>query len=219
MNQTWILIFRSVRRGVFYKRNNSWRVIKNPLKSKKYTEQVYHKCIVSCSYDSNCVAECSRKYSEEILFCPCQIGCPNGCPCTEYTCSTTTFEVVPIRALSRIRTFQFEWFISFWRIKHVNFESVTARLRAKRQINFMKSLTKTTVAPRTNVLILNTRFPSNQPVITNADGLENRIIDFEFGEDTEVWGSCSLAWQNNHYIFGGGVKVVELNCFIQRVII
>ena len=46
-------------------------------------------------------------------------------------------------------------------------------------------------------------------MIANADGLEDRTIDFEFGEETEVWGSCSLTWQNNHYVFGGGVKVVS----------
>ena len=28
-------------------------------------------------------------------------------------------------------------------------------------------------------------------------------LDFEFGDDTEVFCSCSLQWQNHHYIFGG----------------
>ena len=69
------------------------------------------------------------------------------------------------------------------------------------------------MAVKTSVLILNIRIPSNYPVIANADGLEDRTIDFKFEEDTEVWGSCSLTWQNNHYIFGGGVKVVELVSF------
>ena len=28
-------------------------------------------------------------------------------------------------------------------------------------------------------------------------------LDFEFGNKTEVWFSCSLQWQNNYYVFGG----------------
>ena len=28
-------------------------------------------------------------------------------------------------------------------------------------------------------------------------------LDFEFGNETEVWYSCSLQWQNNYYVFGG----------------
>ena len=27
---------------------------------------------------------------------------------------------------------------------------------------------------------------------------------FKFGQDTDAWYSCSLEWQNNHYVFGGG---------------
>ena len=42
-----------------------------------------------------------------------------------------------------------------------------------------------------------------------ADGFEDRTIDFEFEEDTEVWGSCSLTWRNEHYVFGGGTKVSQ----------
>ena len=28
-------------------------------------------------------------------------------------------------------------------------------------------------------------------------------LDFDFGNDTEVWESCSLQWKNQHYVFGG----------------
>ena len=30
-----------------------------------------------------------------------------------------------------------------------------------------------------------------------------RKLDFEFGENTEVYFSCSLEWKNQHYVFGG----------------
>ena len=36
---------------------------------------------------------CSREYDENKTVCPCQAGCPNGCPCPDYQCpaeSTTT---------------------------------------------------------------------------------------------------------------------------------
>ena len=31
-----------------------------------------------------------NRLKENLNGCPCQSGCPNGCPCPEYTCSTTT---------------------------------------------------------------------------------------------------------------------------------
>ena len=40
--------------------------------------------------DVLCVSSCSRQYQNNIESCPCQSGCPNGCPCPEYECPATT---------------------------------------------------------------------------------------------------------------------------------
>ena len=37
--------------------------------------------------------------------------------------------------------------------------------------------------------------------INSRGGYEQ--LDFEFGNDTEVYASCSLQWQNDYYVFGG----------------
>ena len=34
------------------------------------------------------MSACSREHHENILTCPCQSGCPNGCPCDVYVCPT-----------------------------------------------------------------------------------------------------------------------------------
>ena len=55
----------------------------------------------------------------------------------------------------------------------------------------------------TDVLVLNTQSLSNVPIITNALGREDSDFVFDFGEGTEAYGSCSLTWQNEHFVFGG----------------
>ena len=55
----------------------------------------YGACIFDCDKtDSSCLTDCSRQYAEQIERCPCQSSCPNGCPCPEYQCTTTTTELV-----------------------------------------------------------------------------------------------------------------------------
>ena len=52
---------------------------------------LYNVCIRNCpTGDLICVGQCSRSYQDNILQCPCQSGCPNGCPCDEYVCPTVT---------------------------------------------------------------------------------------------------------------------------------
>ena len=60
------------------------------LKQSFYTA-LYNACVGSCqTADLLCVAACSRTYQENVQKCPCQSGCPNGCPCDQYICPTTT---------------------------------------------------------------------------------------------------------------------------------
>ena len=43
-------------------------------------------CVNSCNNDSICSAVCNRQYDENIKNCPCNEGCPLGCPCPIYLC-------------------------------------------------------------------------------------------------------------------------------------
>ena len=49
-------------------------------------EKVYMSCLYGCNHDSVCMADCGRSYDENIRDCPCNEGCPQGCPCPNFDC-------------------------------------------------------------------------------------------------------------------------------------
>ena len=51
-------------------------------------DQVYISCLVNCEHEEACVSKCAREYNEGVSDCPCNEGCPQGCPCPNYECST-----------------------------------------------------------------------------------------------------------------------------------
>ena len=67
--------------------------------------------------------------------------------------------------------------------------------------------TTTTTTSNTDVLILLTNcrdWTDCGPVVTNAAGLDDRNINFDFAENTEVAYSCGLTFRNQYFVFGGG---------------
>ena len=52
-----------------------------------------------------------------------------------------------------------------------------------------------------DILAINTRNGKRAYLINPRGGYEQ--LDFEFGDGTEVYKSCSLQWQNYYYVFGG----------------
>ena len=42
------------------------------------------------------------------------------------------------------------------------------------------------------------------------------VLKFEFGKDTEVHGSCSVQWQNQHYVFGGQNQKRQVSLIIDN---
>ena len=51
----------------------------------------YVECVSSCEPgDLDCFVECNRKLAEKEKNCPCNEGCPAGCPCSNYQCSGQT---------------------------------------------------------------------------------------------------------------------------------
>ena len=59
------------------------------------------------------------------------------------------------------------------------------------------------------------------PLITNANGKDNRDVDIVLGEKTEMYRSCSITWRGEYYIFGGDAhqkQVSKINgCEIQSI--
>ena len=61
------------------------------LKCRDELEVEYLGCLYNCNHDTLCMSTCHRTYDENIKHCPCQPGCPSGCPCPNYDgCITTT---------------------------------------------------------------------------------------------------------------------------------
>ena len=61
------------------------------------------------------------------------------------------------------------------------------------------------------MLILSTQEAASVPVLTNADGREDKDFNFEIDEEAEVNYSCSLTWQNELYVFGGLKKKTQIS--------
>ena len=53
------------------------------------------------------------------------------------------------------------------------------------------------------VLVLSTRSIKHVPLLTDDNGREDRNFFFMYGQDTQVYGSCGLTFQNEFFIFGG----------------
>ena len=79
----------------------------------------------------------------------------------------------------------------------------------------------TTIDPSfDSVLVVNSK-GSNLPLLTDLHGKHDPNLYFEFGENTEVDGSCSIVWQNQIYIFGGHYKHYQVsrvdNCVLHGI--
>ena len=61
------------------------------------------------------------------------------------------------------------------------------------------------------VLILSNYKAESVPVLTNEAGREDKDFNFEIDEEAQVWGSCSLTWENELYVFGGLNKKTQIS--------
>ena len=144
---------------------------------RNWNELSQSKCVVLCEVGDNaCFQTCAREYAENLKNCPCQENCPTGCPCPDYQCpATTTGPSTTTTALATTST------------------SATTT-----------TTTETTTSANLNtwILVLNTRYSSNKPLIIDGKG-RSKETEFTYGSETEVHGSCSIIWQGAMYIFGG----------------
>ena len=57
-----------------------------------------NECILNCgSSDPTCIVACTEIFTTESNKCPCQSGCPTGCPCPidGYSCYQATSTILP----------------------------------------------------------------------------------------------------------------------------
>ena len=76
----------------------------------EFYDDVYSQCLISCPpSDLICLATCGRDFEANLQNCPCQVKCPNGCPCPEYACSdvndtTTSFTTTAQTTSAELKT-------------------------------------------------------------------------------------------------------------------
>ena len=114
------------------------------------------------------------------MRCPCQSGCPSGCPCEDYECPATTSSSTTTTALTTTIT-----------------TTTTADVSDRTEVLILNTY-------QPNV------YGSNPPVITNASGRVDKNFEFLFGQDTEVYHSCGLTWRGDFYVFGGYKKSLRI---------
>ena len=84
-----------------------------------------------------------------------------------------------------------------------------------------KKTTMPDSSPRNHVLILSTWQSENEPIITDASGLDNRDFYFKYGENTEAYESCGLTFKNQFFMYGGSKQKTQIsqivNCELKRI--
>ena len=50
---------------------------------------LFEECFLGCQ-NQDCLLGCKSIYESNLNQCPCQPGCPDGCPCPRYNCPETT---------------------------------------------------------------------------------------------------------------------------------
>ena len=86
---------------------------------------------------------------------------------------------------------------------------------------FIASTKATGAAKKQTVLVLSTYGVNKAPLLVDAKGQNDRNIIMSFGEDTEVYKSCSVTYRNRFHIFGGDSEKRQISevtkCELKRI--
>ena len=136
---------------------------------------------------------CSRDYQRQLETCPCELGCPQGCPCPDYQCpsgesTTTTTQMMTTTATNNMAML----FLSTYKSRNgFDFELSFDLSYQSNQKNSTKS---------------------NTPQLIDTAGVLSTNFDFN---GQEVFYSCGVTFQNKHFIFGGSNKhkrqIIQIN--------
>ena len=71
------------------------------------------------------------------------------------------------------------------------------------------------------ILVLNTNDGFRKPLLFDDEGRSYPNFTMKFGENTEVWHSCSVTFRNRFYVFGGGNQKRQISevtkCGLSRI--
>ena len=156
--------------------------------------------------------------------------CPEGCPCKNYECSSTTSQgyqsTVRTTAPTAEPSTASSTTIGTETTLTTSEESGISTTDLQTEPNISTQTSDQTVqnptTPNTqldHILVLST-YRHNQPLITNMDGFEAEI-GFSFGQNAEVYQSCSMLWNGRMLVFGGRHEKTQIskieNCELQRI--
>ena len=51
---------------------------------KEKVQSAYLSCVEKCNSNTDCISSCNREFDHLLNQCPCESGCPDGCPCPVY---------------------------------------------------------------------------------------------------------------------------------------
>ena len=188
-------------------------------------------CLEDCDGGTTCSFDCGTEAADCIYHCPCYPGCPSGCEdCNSAFCKCRDYQSNPdflaceqhyrevytacivacdagdVRCLAACSRDLDLNLMECPCMKNCRngcpCENYECSQTTTDTTTTTTPRTRTTVAPKTSVLILNTARYTNPPIITDATGRVDTDLRFTFGDDTSVWLSCSLTFQNQHYVFG-----------------
>ena len=60
-------------------------------------------------------------------------------------------------------------------------------------------------------LFESTYYGEKEPLLVDFDGHTQEKFQFRFGTNTEVYGSCPVVFQGQHFIFGGSMNKRQVN--------
>lgn len=85
VNQTVHLVVWDVR--VHFVSVTQKKIVHGLVECEAYFASLYNECITNCDHNNyECFGKCSREYDENMEKCPCEEGCPQGCPCPDFNC-------------------------------------------------------------------------------------------------------------------------------------
>ena len=160
------------------------------IECKEHAQVHFDMCIDECDHDILCDVVCELDYADELKDCPCQVNCPNGCPCPNYQCSTAT------TTNSRTSTSGMLYSTTSTTVR----TTTTASNRTTTEST--GTTTSTTVRTTTTAVLHLSSFESNTSYVRNSVN-ELLTSQIEYADGTEVFGSCSCLVAGQMMVFGG----------------
>ena len=160
---------------------------------------LFEECFLACP-NQECLLQCKAIYESNLNQCPCQLGCPDGCPCPHYSCPHTTKPTTTTTTKTQTTT-------------ATTTASMTSTATTTATTPFTTtSTTSTSTQPAVPaLLVLNTWKASSKPFLVQPNGNLSTNVSFLFGSKTEVYQSCSVTFQGEMYVFGGKSESTQIS--------